>query len=380
MSEREAAPRICIAAPRMGLWSETFIAAHVRNLSGVELVLTDGVLPSRVHEGPLLLRRSGTGRLFDHAEARVRRTGIDGLLRSRISSMLRKHHIDVVLAEYGTCADAIAEPCAEAGIPLVAHFHGFDAHNTSFVRDTGGYKRLFKNAHTLVVVSRSMEQQLLDLGAPREKVVYSSYGIDVDRFVAGHADLAPAHFLAVGRFVEKKAPQLTLSAFELASQQVPDARLTMVGHGPLWESCAQRLRSGILSGKVDLVGIKGHEEVAAMMRKARAFVQHSVEALSGDREGTPLAVLEAMASALPVIATRHAGIADVVVHEEHGLLCDEFDIQAMANHMVRLAKDPAMAARMGAGGRMNAERSFRVEHSIARLQLILAGAAERAVR
>ena len=78
MSEQGiAAPRICIAAPRMGLWSETFIAAHVRDLRGVQLVLTDGVLPSRVLDGPLLLRRSGPGRLLDHAEARLRRTDIN---------------------------------------------------------------------------------------------------------------------------------------------------------------------------------------------------------------------------------------------------------------------------------------------------------------
>lgn len=381
MSERTILePRICIAAPRMGLWSETFIAAHVQHLRNVSLVLTDGVLPSRVHEGPLLLRRSGPGRLLDHAEARLRRTDIDGLLRARITSVLREHRIQVVLAEYGTCADALAESCAKAGVALVAHFHGFDAHNSSALRDTGRYERLFKSVHALVVVSRGMEQQLLDLGAPRDKVIYSSYGIDVDRFVAGRADLAAPHFLAVGRFVEKKAPHLTLSAFEQALQQVPEVRLTMVGHGPLWESCAQRVRVGPLAGRVHLVGVRDHAEVAALMRTARAFVQHSVEALSGDREGTPLAVLEAMASALPVIATRHAGINDVVAHEQHGLLCDEFDTNTMADHIVRLAKDPELAARLGAAGRAQAESSFRLPDSIARLQVIVNAAAERTVR
>jgi len=152
---------------------------------------------------------------------------------------------------------------------------------------------------------------------------------------------------------------------------VPDARLTMVGQGPLWESCVQRVRSEGLADRVALPGVKEPAEVAALMRGARAFVQHSVRALSGDSEGTPLAVLEAMASGLPVIATRHTGIGDVVVHEEHGLLCDEFDVAAMAAHMERVARHPDLAGRMGRAGRVHVEKHHRVEDSVARLQAIL---------
>ena len=65
-----------------------------------------------------------------------------------------------------------------------------------------------------------MEAQLLRIGAPREKVVYNCYGIDVDRFTPGRPDLAPPHFLAVGRFAEKKAPHLTIRAFSQVVEEV----------------------------------------------------------------------------------------------------------------------------------------------------------------
>ncbi len=367
--------RIAIATPSANAWSETFIAAHIKRLQGVQCVLVDGDLPNRVLDGPLLLHRGGMGQVMDHLRARMAGGDTQDLLRKRIAALLRRERIDVMLAEYGICADALIDPCARAGVPLVAHFHGYDAHKTAKLDQVDNYKRLFIAAAGLVVVSRAMEQQLLALGAPREKVVYNCYGIDVDQFTAGSPAEAAPHFVAVGRFVEKKAPQLTLSAFELLLKKVPDARLTMVGQGPLWESCLQRVRDASWNDRVQLPGVKTPAEIGDLLRGSRAFVQHSVRALSGDSEGTPLAVLEAMASGVPVIATRHAGIADVVVHGEHGLLCDEFDIAIMAANMDQLATDKELAGGMGRAGRAHVERNYRVQDSVAVLQAILQKAA-----
>lgn len=369
------AQRIAIASPSENAWSETFIAAHIDRLAGVELVLSGGELPTRVVNGPALRSYGGFSFIKDHVLARLLRTDLHGLVKRRLSKELREARIDVVLAEYGTTAHAMIEPCKRAGLPLVAHFHGFDAHKESAATATGNYAELFQYAAALIVVSRAMEQRLLDLGAPREKLLYSCYGIDVDRFALGDPAAAPPHFVAVGRFVDKKAPHLTLSAFELLLQRVPESRLTFAGQGPLWESCQQRVRSGPLAGKVDLCGVRKPEEVSALLRGARGFVQHSVRALSGDMEGTPLAVLEAMATGVPVIATRHAGIPDVVEHGTHGLLCDEFDVEGMAANMERVALDAALAGELGRQGRISAERLHRVEDHIARLQAVLAKAA-----
>ncbi|MBP7408377.1 MAG: glycosyltransferase, partial [Flavobacteriales bacterium] len=363
--------RIAIATPSENAYSETFIAAHMQRLRDVELIMVDGSLPNRVVDGPLLLHRSGAGRIMDHAKARLARTTTQGLLRERIQRMLRQRGIQVVLAEYGNTGEAILESCQRAGVPLVVHFHGFDAHRTDQIERMGRYQRIFAHAAALVVVSRAMEAQLLALGAPRDKVIYNCYGIDVQRFAAGNPSQAPPHFVSVGRFVDKKAPHMLLGSFMAMAARVPDARLTMVGDGVLWESCVQRVRAAGLEGRVSLCGVKEQNEIAALMRGARAFVQHSVRALSGDSEGTPLAVLEAMASGLPVIATRHTGIGDVVVHEERGLLCDEFDVAAMAEHMERIAHDPDLAGRMGRAGRIHVEKDHRVEDSVARLQAIL---------
>jgi len=96
---------------------------------------------------------------------------------------------------------------------------------------------------------------------------------------------------------------------------------------------------------------------------------------SGDSEGTPVAVLEAGAAGLPVIATRHAGIPDVVREGQTGLLCDERDIATMAEHMHTVLTDPSAAARLGAAAREHIAEHHSMETSLEGLRTILQRAA-----
>ncbi len=111
------------------------------------------------------------------------------------------------------------------------------------------------------------------------------------------------------------------------------------------------------------------------MRGARCFVQHSVTDSTGDSEGTPVAVLEAGAMGLPVVATRHAGIPDVVIEGETGLLVDERDAVGMAAHMISLARDPGTANRLGREAAARIRKFYTMDQSISRLSRILEAAA-----
>jgi glycosyltransferase involved in cell wall biosynthesis len=367
--------RIAIAVSTRHAYSETFIAAHEQRLKEVVAILSDGMPPCRVDDVPLLLPTTPKARLRSFIERKFHRLDQVTRRHRRTVELLRDRRVDVVLAEYGVMGEAMVSACHDAGVPLVAHFHGHDAHKHQVVADHNGYKRLIAGAAALVVVSRSMEQRLIALGAPRDKVHYNCYGIDVQRFAAGRPASAPPHFTAIGRFVDKKAPHLTLVAFRKALDVRPDARLTMVGAGPLLESCKQLAAALHMTQEVTFAGIQPPEQVAELLRHSRAFVQHSVVTTDGDSEGTPLAVLEAMACGLPVVATRHAGISDVVEHEQRGLLCAERDVEGMGANLVRLAEDTSLAAHYGANGRAYVLAHHRVEDRIAGLEGILAQAA-----
>jgi glycosyltransferase involved in cell wall biosynthesis len=96
-----------------------------------------------------------------------------------------------------------------------------------------------------------------------------------------------------------------------------------------------------------------------------AFVQHSVTASDGDCEGTPVAVLEAGAAALPVIATAHTGIAEVIIHNETGFLVKEQDVETMAKYMIYLLENSATAAAMGIKARERIQTHFNIAKHIA---------------
>jgi len=96
-------------------------------------------------------------------------------------------------------------------------------------------------------------------------------------------------------------------------------------------------------------------------------------ARDGDSEGTPVAVLEAGASALPVVSTRHANIPDVIVEGETGFLVDERDVRGMAAQMIKLAEQPELAAELGSANRQRIEQHFDMQNSLSRLPSILQG-------
>lgn len=277
-----------------------------------------------------------------------------------LTKFLVTNKVDAVLAEFGPSGVAVMDACKEARIPLVVHFHGNDAYAYPILEQIA-YQDLFNQAVSVVAVSREMVERLRSLGATEENLHYNPCGVDTRLFRGGNPALAPPVFLAVGRFVSKKAPDMTLRAFSETAKSVPEARLVMIGNGSQWQGCKKLAMELGIAEKVEFQGVKSHAEVAAVMKRVRAFVQHSRKTGSGQSEGTPTTVLEAGASGLPVVATRHAGIPEVVFDGETGLLVDEGDVAAMANHLTRLAKDPDLAARLGAAAKDRICTEFSME-------------------
>lgn len=365
-----SALRTVIVSPNRDAWSETFIRAHIERLPGEHLVLTDGFLPKRYEDGSAIMDIHGFAKFMRSVRLRLGSTW-DREHAKSVLAVLKAYAPEVVLAEYGPTGSALLPICRRLGIPLVVHFHGVDAFSTKLLAEQDNYRALLSEAAAIVAVSREMEQQLLSLGATRERLHYNCYGIDIERFTTGSPAASAKHFVAIGRFVEKKAPLLTLRAFHQAWLKDPEIRLTMIGDGPLKAECEAFVRANGLVQAVTFAGVLAHPEVANLLRGARAFVQHSVISGDNDHEGTPLAVLEAMATGIPVIATRHAGIPDVVHDGEHGLLCAEHDVEAMALNMLKLSLDADLAGRMGASGRANVEAHYTMRHTIEGLQRIL---------
>jgi glycosyltransferase involved in cell wall biosynthesis len=274
-----------------------------------------------------------------------------------LSRYLKENQIDLIFANYGPSGAVLAPLAHRLGIPLIVHFHGFDASIYSVLQKYEvRYQEMFGIAKTIIVVSEEMREDLINMGAQGGKIVKITYAPHT-RFLGISPSFQSNQLIAIGRFVEKKSPHLTLLAFKKAKEKRPDLILKMVGDGDLLPVCKDICQSLNLKG-VEFLGVKSPEEVASIMQDSFCFIQHSKQAENGDKEGTPVAILEAMAAGLPVISTRHAGIPDVVKDGESGFLVDEGDVEHMAEKIILLSNNRNMAVDFGARGRAEIKLNF----------------------
>lgn len=371
---------LCVAAARFDLPSETFIRDHTRSLAPGRTVLvcqhadaTAGLASSVLADmaSPFPASRvAGLAHRARKACGLVTQPGLFGHDRRRVADFLRAHGVSVVLAEYGTTAVQLVGPGRDAGVPLFAHFHGFDA--TTIPRQwkwRRRYRQLFASAAGVIAVSRFIADRLARLGCPAHKLHVVPCGIDPTRFRP--SDPQHGRILAVGRLTEKKAPDLTLRSFARVREREQDAHLDIVGDGPLRSRCEELARELGVTDAVVFHGARPPAVVAELMQTASMFVQHSVTAPSGDMEGLPVAILEAMASGLPVVSTRHSGIPEAVSDGETGRLVEERDVEGMADAMIELLRDPDRAAAMGRAGRDRVLAHFTQDRTAARLREIM---------
>jgi colanic acid/amylovoran biosynthesis glycosyltransferase len=338
---------ICIIKPNKAAFSETFVQEHIDGIRGNKKVLYGGAFPVYDNDGHYLIK-SKLGLLSYLIQKKIFRKKNITVRNKALSNYLKKEKIDVVFAEYGMVGAMVTAACKMADVPLVIHFHGADVHRTATIEEyLPFYKIAFSYATALIAVSGVMAEELIKLGAPANKVFTSSCGVDTLKFPLLDISKSPRNFLSVGRFVEKKSPSSIVKAFKIVRDKFPDARLWMVGNGPLFNETMGLVKGLGLESSVTLTGVLNSSQIKELMKQARCFVQHSVTAPDGDKEGTPVTVLEAGASGLAIVSTLHTGIKEAVINGETGYLVSEYDVEGMAAYMIKIAADVDLAVRLG---------------------------------
>ncbi len=357
---------LALIAPSFSIVSETFIADHVRTLAPGDTVLvcSDSTgaetygCPVLSHVAPRFTGFSPADRWVKDLYQRLsRRFGppLSFTDRMRVIEFFKTHDVDRVLAEFGNSGTQVADICSQMGIPLYVYFRGADASSAMrFRKVRRRYQNMFGKATGIFCVSRHIAEKLIALGCSPEILHVNPSGAVIEAFPP--CEPVPGRMIAVGRLVEKKAPHLTIEAFGRIVDRFPEARLELVGDGPLAERCRQTIERLGIGSRVSMHGALNHAATARLMRRAGIFVQHSRVAPDGDTEGFPTAIAEAMSTALAVISTRHAGIGEHVREGETGLLVDEGDVAGMAESMSRLLADPGYQRRLGAAARAHAIR------------------------
>ena len=367
-------PKLLVFAPTRRAASETFIRA---NLGGLPFQTHAYFGDERSLSNPLQLLY-GISILVSKGLTRIGWLRFSSLPGSLVALLLVKYHKpNLLLAEFGFHAIRVMNVASWSGVPLVVHFRGSDASSESkFLRLKNKYRILMRLASAFIVKSIPMANTLKELGAPAEWILISPSGANPTYFYGSAPATASPLLLAVGRFVAKKGPLFTLAAFKELLQRLPNhlssqCQLVMVGEGPLMLDAKKMVARSNIADQVLFTGVLQPCEVAALMREARMFVQHSNVAPDGDSEGSPVAIMEAQLSGLPVVATFHAGIPEVVLQGITGFLVDEGDVNGMATAMAKLVLDPELAAKMGSSGHNRIIRNFTLDHHLSSLSALL---------
>ncbi|WP_322032447.1 glycosyltransferase [Paraburkholderia sp. J76] len=353
--------------------SEPFIALQARHLSSFEPVFVGrerlGASPEGLHSIAIESREQ-IGK-FVHAVS-GRSSGLNReVARSRPS---------IVHAHFGVDALYGASLAHSLRVPLIATLHGFDvtvrrsellmSGSPALIRYGLLHWRLAKSAKRLLCVSEFIRRKAIDFGFPEENLLTHYIGIDLSQFTPTLRTRAETfRILHVARLVEKKGTRYLLEALcRLPERDRIHVHLDIIGEGALREQLENMVLQNGIGGNVTFHGTRSQYDVREILATADVLCLPSVTAANGDAEGLGMVVLEAAASGVPVIATRHGGIPEAVVDGETGMLLPERDAVALANAITFLVENEPARSRMGRNGRLHVERNFDVVKQCAVLE------------
>ena len=298
-----------------------------------------------------------------------------------LEKTLAAQQVRLMHAHFGPTACDLLDVRRRTGIPLVTSFYGYDASMSEVVdqfRDR--YRRLFDIGDAFLAEGPAMAARLEGLGCPSSKLRIQRIGIDPmkHRFrVRKDPGTGPLRLLMCGRMVPKKGHAVALGALAEARRHDKRLRLVLIGDGPLRADIERQITALDLTDAVSLMGRRPRQELLHEMENAHIYLQPSMTAGDGDSEGgAPTSLLEAQASGLPTLATRHADIPQVVREGESALLSPEGDVGGLAANMVLLAGAPQRWGSMGRSGRAHVEAHHDVRSLATQLEIRYATLAE----
>ena len=268
---------------------------------------------------------------------------------------------DVIHCQFGSLgrtAAALRDIGVSGRARLVVSLRGSDVTTGERIRH---HATALRKCDLLLPVCEAFTSQLIAHGCDPRTIRVHHSGIKVSRFP--HAERRrgpgePTQLLTIARLIEKKGIEYAIRAVARVRGSGRPVRLAVMGDGPL-RSDLERLAAKLdLAGDVQLVGAGTQDAVIARLRQAHLFLAPSVTAVSGEQEGIPNVLKEAMATGIPVVGTRHSGIPELIEDGVSGFLVPERDVDALADRLTRLIDSPERWGPMGRAGRQRVEADF----------------------
>ena len=284
------------------------------------------------------------------------------LLFMSIALIRKGGSFDVLYCQFGTLGPSAVwlREINHSKSKIAVSIRGYDV-TTYLEVHPGFYRSVFREADLFLPVCEFLKDRLIQEGCEEKKIVVHYDGIDCSKFEylpRGRASGEPIRVLTIARLVEKKGVAFAIEAVARLLSTGEQIDYTIAGDGVLREQLQQMIERLGIERQVRLVGAKTHEEVNELLAQSHVLIAPSLTAASGDQEGIPNVLKEAMASGLPVISTFHSGIPELVHHGVSGMLVPERDAVSLADALAYLIRHPEVCKAMGQAGRRQVEQKF----------------------
>jgi glycosyltransferase involved in cell wall biosynthesis len=270
-------------------------------------------------------------------------------LDAQLTALLALQRADLLHVHFGTPANDVLRvvrrglPGTKRSWPYVLSLHGTDV--TGLPRELPDhYDRVVDPVDAVIVPSRFLRERAVEVGFEARKITVIPSGVDTQFFTPTPLPDGPPVVAFVGRLIGVKGVDVLLQAWPQVRSEVPAATLQLLGYGELAARLAEAGDSVIHIAPDQL---RRHTQVKELLRRATVLVSPSRVQPPGIRESLLLVNLEAAASGRPVVSTLHGGIPEYVADGQTGLLVAENDPSALADALVRILSDGALAKRLG---------------------------------
>jgi colanic acid/amylovoran biosynthesis glycosyltransferase len=226
----------------------------------------------------------------------------------------------------------------------------------------------------VLVRSESLRRAVAALGCDPVKIEIQRTGIPLEEFQFRERDFVAAatewRLVQAGRLIKKKGLPVTLRAFAAFLGKYPNATLTIAGEGPLRDELQKLARELKIERSVSFTGFISQEQLRDIYYRSHIFLHPSQTGHDGNQEGIPNSMLEAMATGLPVFATKHGGIPEAIENGASGVLVPERDHEALTRALLNAAQDPSFLLRIARSGAEVVRKNFDLRPQAQRLEEI----------
>lgn len=269
---------------------------------------------------------------------------------------IREFDPDVIHAHWATFPSTVAWVLAK----VLDKPFGFTCHaHDIFVNDHLLQEKI-ESAAVAVTISKFNVNYIAEHTTPvaRQKLNVVHCGVDLSTIDYRPGNREPGLIMAVGRLDPIKGFDVLIDALGILAKQGRKIRCRIIGEGPLGEPMKAAIAKHGITDQVEMTGALPQTEVRKSLYAASIFALPSQVTATGDRDGIPVSLMEAMAAGTPVVSTKVSGIPELVDDGREGLLVPEKDPAALAAALARLLDDPALGEKMAVEARQKVEREF----------------------